>query len=509
MRTKVLHGIVAAVIFVGLSLLLTGLTSRGNLQAAAQESGHDDHSGHNHEEPAAENVEQGPSQSGDGHDHEKDAHDEESDDHAHDHSGHAQGEEGKDDDPGHEAPALDKESDDHAHDHKVAPGDKEALLAMSCEHDIPIVKCNECRYEVGVAKIEPSLSRALLETQVVEVAKSFETILKLTGEVQLDLARVVEVASVGSGRVERLDKILGDRVKASTPLAVIQSSEFGQAQAEFLTLKAKLDLALATFEREDKLYKQKISSEADFMAAKNVLKAAQATIVAAEKSLQLFGLSEKQVAEFAHQQTNGTFGQLVLTAPIDGIVTKQNIVRGRLVNPADTLYIIADLSRVWVWCDVYERDLASLYEPMASGKPVTASIRVTAFPNEVFEGTVDMIGNEVDHETRTIKVRVVADNPATKLKPGMFADVRIGLSRKLSAIRIPETAVLSDSAERFVFESLKDDLWIRRDIVAGETKDGLVAVLGGLNPGATIVTKGAFMFKSEVLKEKMGAGCAH
>lgn len=485
MKRKLLHGFTAMAVFVGLSVLLIGLTSRGGIRSAAQAASEqaDDHEGHAHGNAGHGN-------------------DDPVDDHAsHDHGAHS----GVHEDDAHEG----EETDGHNHGPALDPNNREALFAAQCEHDVSIVACDECRYEVGVAKIDQSLAKGLLDTQVVEKDTTAETMLKLTGEVQLDLARVVEVASVGSGRVERLDKILGDRVKASTVLAVIQSSEFGQAQAEFLTLKAKLELARTTLEREDKLFKQQISSEADFLAASNAFKAAQATMVAATKNLQLFGLSEDQVESFERQQTNGTFGQLVLTAPIDGIITEQNIVRGRLVGPADTLYTIADLSHVWVWCDVYERDLAALYDRMALDQPTTADIRVSAFPNEVFKGIVDMIDSEVNRETRTVKVRVIAQNLAAKLKPGMFADVRIGLSQNQSAIHIPDTAVLSDSADRFVFEYLKDDLWIRRDIVAGETKDGLVAVLGGLEPGITIATKGAFMFKSEVLKEKMGAGCAH
>jgi len=463
MKKKLLHGLIATGIFVGLSVLLIALTSRGGIRSTAQVTSEqaDEHEGHAHGD------------TGHGHEDTTDPHG--SDDHG---------------------PALD-------------PGNREALFAAQCEHDISIVGCDECRYEVGVAKIEQSLAKGLLDTQVVEAETSVETMLKLTGEVQLDLARVVEVASVGSGRVEQLDKILGDEVKASTVLAVIQSSEFGKAQAELLTSKAKLELARATFEREGKLHKQQITSEADFLTASNAFKVAEATMVATAKSLQLFGLNEDQVESFARQQTNGTFGRLILTAPIDGIITEQNIVRGRLVGPTDKLYTIADLSQVWVWCDVYERDLAALYELTIRKQPTTADIRVSAFPNEVFKGIVDMIGSEVNRETRTVKVRVIAQNLATKLKPGMFADVRIGLSQNQSAIHIPDTAVLSDSADRFVFEHLKDDLWIRRDIIAGETKDGLVAVLSGLEPGITIATKGAFMFKSEVLKEKMGAGCAH
>jgi len=487
MKRRLLHGFAAMAVFVSLSVLLIGLTSIGGTRSAAQVTSEqaDEHEGHAHGDTGHGNEDAVDDHTTDGHGepasvHEEDAHKhEEADEHEHNHG-----------------PALD-------------PGNREALFAAQCEHDISVVACDECRYEVGVAKIDRSLAEGMLDTQVVGEETTAETMLKLTGEVQLDLARVVEVASVGSGRVERLDKILGDRVKASTVLTVIQSSEFGQAQAELLTSRAKLDLARATFEREDKLYKQQVSSEADFLAASNAFKAAQATMVAATKNLQLFGLSEDQVESFERRQTNGTFGQLVLTAPIDGIITEQNIVRGRLVGPADKLYTIADLSQVWVWCDVYERDLAALYERIAADEPTAADIRVSAFPNEVFDGIVDMIGSEVNRETRTVKVRVIAQNHTTKLKPGMFADVRIGLSQSQSVLRIPDTAVLSDSADRFVFEHLKDDLWIRRDIIPGETKDGLVAVLRGLEPGITIATKGAFMFKSEVLKEKMGAGCAH
>jgi cobalt-zinc-cadmium efflux system membrane fusion protein len=470
MKRKLLHGFAAMAIFFSLSVLLISLTSRGGIRSTAQVTNEhaDEHEGHAH---GAHSCADQCADKEDAHEHE--------------------------------------EGDGHNHGPALDPSNREALFAAQCEHDTSVVACGECRYEVGVAKIDRSLAEGLLDTQVVKEEAVAETTLKLTGEVQLDLARVVEVASVGNGRVERLDKILGDELKASTVLAIIQSSEFGQAQAEFLTSKAKLDLARATFEREDKLHKQQISSEADFLAASNAFKAAQATMVAATKNLQLFGFSEAQVTSFERQKTNATFGQLVLTAPIDGVITEQNIVRGRLVGPTDKLYTIADLSQVWVWCDVYERDLAALYERLALDQPMIVDIRVSAFPDDVFKGIVDMIGNEVNHESRTVKVRVIAQNPAAKLKPGMFADVRIGLSQNQSVIRIPETAVMSDLEDRFVFEHLKDDLWIRRDIVPGETKDGLVAVLSGLEPGITIATKGAFMFKSEVLKEKMGAGCAH
>ena len=171
MRTRVIHGIIAATLFIGLSVLLVGVTSKGHLQAAAKESG--SHAGYSHDgghEDAGLSSEKGqppPPAGQEGHDPEEPAHDDESD----------------------------------GHNHAAAPDNTAALLSMRCEHGTPIVRCHECRYEVGVARLEPALSKRVLKTQVVEEATSVETILRLTGEVQLDLAHVVEVASAGRGRV--------------------------------------------------------------------------------------------------------------------------------------------------------------------------------------------------------------------------------------------------------------------------------------------------------------------
>ena len=401
--------------------------------------------------------------------------------------------------------------DEHDHDHgdHDEPADLDTLMARQCEHEVSIVACDECRYEAGVAKMGSALADGLVETHVVHAEQQSVHHLKLTGEVQLDLTRVVEVASAGSGRVEELKKMLGDMVRPSDVLAVIQSSEFGQAQAGFLEAQARLDLANRTSEREKQLHEQKISSEADYLAARNELTTAQASLAAARKRLQLFGLSEPQIEAFAGAEPDVTFGQLVLTAPLGGVIIEQNVVRGRLVDTTDTLFQIADLGRVWVWCDVYEADLAALHERLTSGERVQAEIHAGAFPQTVFEGTLDLIGSQVDRQTRTVKVRLLADNPEGKLRPGMFVKVSLGLNGTESVVRVPETAVLSDEGQHFVFARLTDDLWIRRHVTVGPARDGVVEIHAGLAEGDTVAVKGAFMFKSEVLKEKMGAGCAH
>lgn len=452
MKTRLVHITTSVVVFAVLSAFLVFLTSAGSSKSTA----------------AA--VEQ--------HAHEDEAHE-----HAENHEGHSEPDERK-------------------------PATLAELATAECEHG-PILECNECRYEVGVAKLDPALADGLVETYRVQTQTRIHNGLPLTGEVQLDLTAVVEIAAAGSGRVEKVSRIIGDTVRASDTLAVVQSHDFGQAQAEFLQARAQLELARQTYEREKRLSEQRVSSQADFLAARNALTAVKAGVAAAGKKLQLFGLTDEQIEALAQDDTLDGLGQLVLQSPIDGTILEQNVVRGQLVDPSQTLYRIADLSRVWVWCDVYESDLAALYQRAAETDTVKAGIRVKAFPDESFSGTLDMIGSQIDRDTRTLKVRLIAENPQGKLKPGMFVTASVDLGRCEDVVHVPADAVLSDEGHNFVFVKLAEDLWVRRHVELGHRDRGMVEVRAGLTNGETIAAKGAFMFKSEVLKEKMGAGCAH
>jgi cobalt-zinc-cadmium efflux system membrane fusion protein len=348
-----------------------------------------------------------------------------------------------------------------------------------------------------------------VETWTVQTESQATHRLDLTGEVQLDLTRVAEIASVGAGRVEQVTKNLGDSVEAGDVVALVQSSEFGEAQAGFLEARARLDLAGQTLDREKQLHERKVTSQADYLTAGSELASAEASVAAARKRLQLFGLAEDRIEAFVAADSDASFGQLALASPLAGMVIEQNVVRGQFVGAGDKLYRIADLSRVWVWCDLYESDLAVLHERIASGAAVQAEVHAGAFPQTVFRGTLDLIGSQLDRQTRTLKVRVVVDNPDGRLKPGMFVRATLGLDGERAVLRVPAASVLSDAGRQFVFAKLTEELWIRRDVTVGPTRDGFIEVPHGLNDGDVVASRGAFMFKSEVLKEKMGAGCAH
>ncbi|MHC5173660.1 MAG: efflux RND transporter periplasmic adaptor subunit, partial [Planctomycetota bacterium] len=118
-------------------------------------------------------------------------------------------------------------------------------------------------------------------------------------------------------------------------------------------------------------------------------------------------------------------------------------------------------------------------------------------------------GNVMDERTRTVKIRVQVKNPENKLRPGMFADVAVMIPGQGHITAVPSNAVMSDAGKYFVFRHFKDDLWIRCDVIPGQGQGGYTEILKGISEADRIITGGAFMLKSEVLKEKMGAGCAH
>jgi membrane fusion protein, heavy metal efflux system len=383
-------------------------------------------------------------------------------------------------------------------------GDLEKII---CEHEVGIIDCDNCRFEVGIVKIDPSVAKSLIETAVVKDIEHTK-VFNFTGQVQLDLTKTVEVVSAGAGRVEQVSKLLGEKVEKSDVLAVIHSADLSQAKADFLEVQAKLELSQATFKREKELYEKKVSSEADYLNALNELRVAEASYVATDKRLNLFGLKAEQIGSIKDEKKNEDFANLVLQVPQSGTIIRQNISAGKIVGTTESLYTIADLSNLWVWCDVYEKDLAVLHEQLSRGNQLRATVHVKAFAVDKFEGVVDLIGNVMDEHTRTVKIRVQVKNLQGKLRPGMFAEVEVIIPGDGRMTAVPRNAIMTDANENFVFQHWKDDLWARSDVTVGSMQGDFVEILSGIPNGATIVTGGAFMLKSDILREKMGAGCA-
>jgi cobalt-zinc-cadmium efflux system membrane fusion protein len=403
--------------------------------------------------------------------------------------------------------------DDHAdHGHGEA-GEKrsdldqpvDTLLGQSCEHGRKTFECDECRYSVGVARVPKAMiDDGLLKTAVV-ARRKLEAPLALTGEIRFDERRVTHLAPSTEARVRSVRVSLGQRVRAGEALVELESVGLGEAQSQYLAARGAHELARRAAERVESLHQEKIASEKEWLQARADRDATELRVKAAQEKLLRLGHTPAEVEALARNAA-GARGGLVLRAPTGGTVLEMHAVPGELVRPDQSILTVGDLSDLWIWADLYEDQLGRV--TTAARGMLRAGIKVKAFPGEVFPGTVDFVGPTMDEKTRTVKVRIAVKNGDGKLRAGMFAAVELYLPGEEEALAVPRSALLSDEGRSFVFVHHHDDFFIRRPVEPGRASVDWVEVKSGLVGGETVAASGAFLLKSDVLRSKMGAGCA-
>lgn len=363
-------------------------------------------------------------------------------------------------------------------------------------------------HEEGIVELTPeAASRAAIQTAPVE-QRTLAAQLLTTGQVDFDQNRLAHVSPRISGRVHRVHAVLGQQVGAGQALAEIDSIELGQTKAAFLQSKAREELARKSFDRAQSLLADRIASEQEVLEAEASLREAAAAFQTAEETLHLYGLSQSQIDALTYENRKAAI--YPLRAPFGGTVVERHVTLGELVTPERNLFTLADLSRVWIWIDVYQRDLGGVH------LEDEARARVDAFPGEVFAGTVSHLSARVDSDTRTVRARLDVDNPDGKLRPGMFVEVELldpharesDVSQSPSLV-VPDAAVVRDGEEYLVFVPAGDRRFERRDVRIGQRSGGFVVVESGLELGESVVVEGAFLLKSAASKDSLGGGHDH
>jgi len=388
----------------------------------------------------------------------------------------------------------------------------EQVLKAECPHGLTI-ECDECRYEVGVVKVDPSLMKPAMGSEsglvkTLQMAKSkMTTAVNITGEVRMNENSAVHLSPRIPGVVRAVNVDIGAEVKKGDVLFTLDSVELGQALSDWEKNLAMAELSNKNYQREKSLFEKKVGPESDMIEAQMKHEEYQIALKASEQKLHVLGLTEDEVAKIDPNSHESLSGSLAVRAPMNGTIIEKHAVVGELVEPGKDMMILADLNSVWVWGGVYERDLGLvLKRKLADGIPVELS--VPAYPETVFRGQMNYIGATMDEATRTVKVRTVIDNKDRLLRPGMFCQGRILITTDEEVLAIPKVALLSDEGVDFVFTHMKDDYYLRTNVKKGREFAEGIEILQGLSPGQTIVTEGSFILKSDVLKAKMGAGCA-
>ena len=325
--------------------------------------------------------------------------------------------------------------------------------------------------------------------------------LSATAAIELNLDRSAKVSPRVTGKAVKIMASQGDRVKVGQVLAYIDSVELDQIWSDFSKARGKAELAKKNLKREETLFEKKVSPEKDVLKARQELGEAEADLYLARERFRLIGVDINQLAA---NQGNGQHPMIPVSAPVGGIVIEKTVTQGEVVGPEKTIFMVADLSTLWVVFDVYEKDMSRL----KTGTSVKVS--VTAFPDKIFKGKISYIADIVDEKTRTEKARVTVDNPGRLLKPGMFATIvaEVGSGPAEKLMTVPEEAIQIEGAAQYVFVQIAPDKFKRRNIETGRTFGKNLEVMSGLKIGENIAISGAFTLKSELKKSEI-EGDAH
>jgi len=355
------------------------------------------------------------------------------------------------------------------------PGKQEA--APPAPRTVPFVEGDRIRFPAEFAK------RAAITTAPVERREVLPVVM-LPGTVELDSRRVAAVGTRIPGRVRKVLRFEGEEVRAGDVLAEIESAELGRAQTELLKARAKEEAAAADRVREERLAKAQISSLRDAQAARAAAVSAHAERLAAEQALRALGGTPE-----------GEIGILQLRTPIDGRVLSSKLTRGKSLEATETPFLVADLGRVWIRLEVFERDFAAV----RVGDPVEVARQVD--PARTVKGKVGRTGEVVDPQTHTAEVWVEVDNADRWLRPGESVGARIrgtGDGRRWPAV--PPSAIVTVDGKPTVFVSVADDAVQIRPVTLGTSGEKYIAVVAGLEEGEKLVVSGAFALKSEIFR---------
>jgi len=357
----------------------------------------------------------------------------------------------------------------------------------------------EVKTGANQARLSPeAIKRGQIEIGAVSM-HSFRQTLEVSGRLALNEDASARVGTIVTGRVTRVLATVGDFVKKGQALIYIHSHELlgaradaAKAQAAVIEKEKALAYAKAELDRADRL-----------LAAKAVSKREQAhataNVTAATAELEQARAELARAAEWLEHLTvpHDSHDDIVVYAPISGVVLKRNVTIGTVVNEATDLMTVANLDTLWAIAEAPQQQAASV----RVGQPV--EMMISTFGDQRFAGRVVHIGETLNPETRTAQVRCLVNNPRGNLRPEMYATISIASEKGQEVLAVPGEAVSEVQGERVVFAALGDGLFEKRPVQTGREQNGMIEITSGLQAGQRVVTRGGFFIKSEFLKSTL------
>jgi cobalt-zinc-cadmium efflux system membrane fusion protein len=309
----------------------------------------------------------------------------------------------------------------------------------------------------------------------------------LPGEVAADPDRTGRISSTVAGRLEEVRLQEGATIKKGDVVAVLRVPDLGKVRGAYAAANSKAAAARANAERLKELSESRLASTQSYLDAK-----AEAEALDAEAK----ALGE-QLAALGAGGSSGSGVLLTLRSPIGGTVTRRDAVVGQPVSAEQMLGTVSDLSEAWFLGRVFEKDLGRLEQG------ARAEVELNAYPNERFDGVIEVLGQQIDPIARTLTARIRIKNRGGLLRLGLFGGARVDVGdagKKDPTLVVPRSALTEIAGKPTVFVRTGDETFDAHDVVLGESGVGKVQVLAGLKEGELVVKHGVFTLKSVVLK---------
>jgi membrane fusion protein, heavy metal efflux system len=312
--------------------------------------------------------------------------------------------------------------------------------------------------------------------------------LRVSGRVEADETRMARISAPATGRLTELSGYEGEQVKRGQTLATVYSTDLANAQSAYLKALTQRQLAERAVLRARQLLDAGVIGEAELQRREAEMQQAGADLSSSSEQLSVLGLTKDAVEKL--QSTRIVNSTTHIVSSIDGIILERKATMGQMVQAAETVFVIADLSVVWVVADVPEQSAGALH----IGKSVEAEI--PALPGQVISGRLSFVSAIVNRDTRTVRARMDLPNPDRRFKPAMLATMTIVDGAEPRRV-VPVTAIVRENNNEHVFVQTGPNTFLLRRVVLGEEFGDVRVVLEGLQEGEKIVGDGAFHLNNE------------
>lgn len=360
------------------------------------------------------------------------------------------------------------------------------------------------RHEYAYSQIEGKveLGDDQLKSAGIEIGtvgpRTMVTTVELPGEVTADETRLAHVVPRLPGVVTEVFKTEGDRVEKGELIAVLSSREFADAKSAFLTATRHVEFTRRALEREENLWKKRISAERDYLEAKRAFDEAGSAARLAAQNLAVLGVASSDLAGLASAPAE-SMSRYEIRSPLAGEVIERDVTIGESVSADERIFAIADLSTIWVDVTVYAKDIGMV----RAGQ--SATVRSSDLGSEI-TGRVSYVGPLVGQETRAAMARIILPNANGRWRPGLFVTVRLVREATTVRLAVPSDAIQTFRDWQVVFVRYGNE-FEARPLELGRSDGTWVEVLSGLKAGERFAAVNSFAVKAEI--GKLGATHDH